>query len=223
MNNLKSQDIVLAAVIDAFNNKKVTPTISARDMGGSAYWEYKDQEGVDQALRELENIYDYDFDVINKITLSDLAEFMGVSKSVIHASLRRLNDVNIISKTPYHLCQYAVHTEVFINLLIHGVPYFFPAKKGSIVRGIRTSTDSPLMEKELKHDDMGFVWPYISNNTGISLSPIHKSVPIVSLKSFHLYCLFGALDSIRVGKPRERAMAEKNVEALLKGQINAEE
>jgi hypothetical protein len=144
-----------------------------------------------------------------------LAKVLKVSTSTVHASIKRMQDVQLLSTSVRTLTGYDIHTQSLRNLIIHGVKYIFPVKPGSVTRGIVTGALGELSSAS----DLPFVWPSpLGHTRGIAIEPLHKSVPYLATQvggSSALYQIFSAIDSIRIGTVRERDYAVRLLEDLL--------
>lgn len=143
----------------------------------------------------------------------DLAKELFMSKSSIHAGLKRAEAAKLInlkiSKQPFR--------RALLEFLIHGVKYAYPPKKGCIMRGIPTAYAAPPLSKQIVADsDLPPVWPYAEGKVkGYQFSPLYQSVPQASLRDQALYELLTLIDAIRDGRARERELAAKELTARI--------
>jgi len=148
-------------------------------------------------------------------SMAALAKVLKVSTSTVHASIKRMQDVQLLNTSMRTLTGYNIQIKSLRNLIIHGVKYFFPVKPGSVTRGIVTGS----LEGLSSASDLPFVWPSpLGHTRGIAIEPLHKSVPYLATQvggSAALYQIFSAIDSIRVGTVRERDHAVQLLEDLL--------
>ncbi|MCS5711463.1 helix-turn-helix domain-containing protein [Candidatus Berkiella aquae] len=105
------------------------------------------------------------------------------------------------------------------EFLIYGLKYVFPAELGEYTRGVPTAIGAPfLSEKFVMGDDPIPVWPSAEGEVkGVALEPIHPSVT-KSLQAYpddNFYKLLVLVDTIRVGRARERNMSIEMLEDVL--------
>jgi hypothetical protein len=133
-----------------------------------------------------------------------LSKELGMSASEIHAAVQRSVAANLIEPGTRQPLRKPLE-----EYLIHGVRYAFPAKRGSLARGMPTAhAASPLVE-QIGTDDLPPVWPDPEGTTkGYALEPLYTSVPEAAKKDEQLYELLALVDAIRVGRTRERNLAE---------------
>lgn len=153
---------------------------------------------------------------------NQLAVHLCISVSEVHAGLQRLKKSGLLqhiikqqgAKPLLQLIQPAIE-----EFLLSGVKYVFPAELSEYTRGIPTSYAAPVLEKYFtKGSDPVPVWPYAEGTIkGLAVSPLYSSVP-KSLSKYpdeQFYALLALIDAIRLGRARERNIAEK----LLKEQL----
>ncbi|HET9054289.1 MAG TPA: hypothetical protein VFM90_08960 [Cyclobacteriaceae bacterium] len=147
---------------------------------------------------------------------SAIAEDVKMSQSEVLNAVRRLRSSRLLQSVESKDVPVLDAIEEF---LIHGVKYAFPAKHGSIVRGIPTSyAAEPLSKIILAGNEPIPVWPYPKGrNRGLSLLPLYKTVPEAVQNDPVLYERLALIDAIRSGLTRERKLAE---DALIKSLRN---
>ncbi len=146
-----------------------------------------------------------------KVPYAVMAEELGMSASELHAAVRRLIEARLIEN------EEQVRMAVMRNFLVHGVPYVFPAKPKEVTRGIPTGWAAPVMENEVLGDEqLPPVWPDPEGKTrGVAVKPLYPSVPLAIKNDPRLYSLLALVDVLRLGRARERAIAERKLEELL--------
>lgn len=149
-----------------------------------------------------------------------LSKELVISLSEINACIKRLIVAGLLRKEKKsQLIPILAAAEEFI---ISGLKYTFPAQLGEYTRGIPTAVSAPLFKGKIAlGNDPIPVWPYaFGENKGVALSPLHPSVP-QSLREHPdeaFYDLLVLVDTIRIGRARERNIAIK----LLKERLNNE-
>jgi DNA-binding Lrp family transcriptional regulator len=137
-----------------------------------------------------------------------LAESLGMSASETHAAIRRLQEARLLDPDTK-----ALRRDLFMNFLIHGVPYAFPAHPAEITRGMPTAWAAPVLKSKLAvNDNTPPVWPDPEGNTrGAAVTPLYSSVPFAAATDSKLYDLLALVDCLRIGRARERAEAIKEL------------
>ena len=149
---------------------------------------------------------------------ADLALQLGMSASEVHASVRRLIESRLLDPDSKH-----VRREALRNYLVHGVPYAFPASPKEITRGMPTAWAAPAMAQKIgSADQIAPVWPDPEGTVqGAAVEPLYASVPGAARRDPELYALLALVDALRIGRARERNMAEKEIGERLKSHVPA--
>ncbi len=139
---------------------------------------------------------------------ADLASDLGMSASEVHAAVRRLGEARLLDPESQ-----AVRREALRSFLIHGVPYAFPARMREVTRGLPTAWAAPaLAGKFSAGEQIPPVWPDPDGQVqGVAVKPLYSSVPHAARRDPALYDLLALVDALRLGRARERAMAEKEL------------
>lgn len=136
----------------------------------------------------------------------DLSVSLFISPSEISESLNRSMIARLIAPD-----KRTVFKSAFIKFIEHGLAFVFPAEPGVIVRGIPTAHSAPILKEYIAGSET-FVWPLPSGNAkGQAIQPLYPKQALAALEDDKLYDMLALVDSIRVGKVRER---EKAVELL---------
>lgn len=132
-----------------------------------------------------------------------LAAAIGTSSSGITETFKRCRTSQLIDGKKDRVNVLALE-----ELLVHGIRYVFPAEIGRIVRGIPTYISaSPIKEQVVTGKDV-YVWPCSTGTTrGQKISPLYPSVPQAVLNNEDLYRLLVIVDTLRLGRVREREIA----------------
>ncbi|MGK7393296.1 MAG: hypothetical protein ACNS62_01945 [Candidatus Cyclobacteriaceae bacterium M3_2C_046] len=94
-----------------------------------------------------------------------------------------------------------------MEFLQYGLRYVFPVQPGPVVRGIPTAHSAPPLDKQINSSEH-YVWPYSKGNIrGQSILPLYPSIPQAALKDEKLYELLALVDTLRVGRAREKELA----------------
>jgi len=140
-------------------------------------------------------------------TYAQLSQELGISASEIHAAVRRSMEAGLInSKAQIPL------RKPLEEYLLHGVRYAFPAKLGSLARGMPTAYAAPPLSSRISSDDLPPVWPDPEGTVrGLALEPLYRTVPRAAKSDPKLYELLALVDAIRVGRARDRKLAEEEL------------
>lgn len=136
-----------------------------------------------------------------------LGQSLGMSASEVHAAVRRLIDARLVDPESKK-----VRREALRNFLVHGVPYAFPASPKGVSRGMPTAWAAPAMSGQVQSDQLPPVWPDPDGQVqGVAVQPLYPSVPGAARRDPALYHLLALVDALRIGRARERSLAEKEI------------
>lgn len=138
-----------------------------------------------------------------------LGSAMGVSASQAHAALRRLAAAGL-----YREGDRSLRVHAFTLFAAHGVSCVFPAQVGESAVGMPTAHAAPPFRDELVYAE-AYVWPCGEGVAGRAVVPLHPGVPRAARQDARLYAALALLDALRVGRVRERRLAEAKLERLL--------
>ena len=107
-----------------------------------------------------------------------------------------------------------VNRTALLEFLGHGLRYAFPAKSGTLSRGVPTAyAAEPLRSALQQGDDPPPVWPYVEGMVrGYTLTPLYKRAALAALADPKLYELLSLADALRGGRVRERKTCHRNAE-----------
>lgn len=142
----------------------------------------------------------------NDLSYAALGESLGMSASEVHAAVRRLIGARLLDPDTKQ-----VRLEAFRKFLVHGVPYAFPVHPKEVTRGMPTAWAAPAMAEAFSaSDQLPPVWPDPNGRVqGAAVEPLYRSVPGAASRDPELYHLLALVDALRIGRARERALAEK--------------
>jgi len=142
--------------------------------------------------------------------LKDLSISLYISNSEISESLERSLYANLINFEKRN-----VNRGNFLDFLIHGMKYVFPARAGILTRGIPTAHSHPFM-KTFISSEHAYVWPSSSGSVmGQAIEPFYPNQIKAIQEDEELYKLLALLDVLRIGKLREISIAEKELKESL--------
>ena len=141
-----------------------------------------------------------------------LGEALGMSASEAHAAVRRLIDARLLDPDTRQVRRTALR-----NFLVHGVPHAFPAHAKELTRGVPTAWAAPIIADKISGaGQVPPVWPDPDGEVqGVSVQPLYASVPRAAQRDPALYELLALVDALRIGRARERALAEQELDRRL--------
>jgi hypothetical protein len=149
-------------------------------------------------------------------TYATLGAALGMSPSQVHRSVQRAITAGLA--TAKSRSEWRALAENLIEFSVHGVRYAFPAELGAIKRGVPTSFGaSPLSAQINSAPGEAPVWPHPDGQVrGPSLSPLYHSAVEAAQSDSRLYELLALLDALRVGRGRERTLAQRMLSERLR-------
>lgn len=132
-----------------------------------------------------------------------LAADLKMSSSTIFAALDRAELSGL-----YHKKTRTVYREAFLEFLIHGFKYVFPAIPGKLAKGIPTAHSANPLAQYINSEKDVYVWKSAYGTIrGQTIEPLYASVPQLAQSDTQLYELLSLIDALRVGKAREKNIA----------------
>jgi len=142
--------------------------------------------------------------------LKDLANSLYISNSEISESLERSAYAGLVDTEKRH-----VHRRNLLDFLLYGMKYVFPTQPGILARGLATAHSHPFFQAFI-YSDQSYVWPSPSGSVlGQAIEPFYANQVKAIQEDDELYKLLALLDVIRVGKIREKIIAEKELNEIL--------
>lgn len=139
-----------------------------------------------------------------------LAMELSIAISSAHRSVRRLQDAGLMTS------DLSPVRSALLEFLVYGVRYVYYVKPGEPTRGIPTAHAAPPLSKLVGGGSDIPVWPHPTGSVrGFAVKPLHKSVPAAALKDATLYELLALVDSMRIGRVRERELAREELQKWL--------
>jgi hypothetical protein len=162
--------------------------------------EQEQEQGVERIRLEAQGDDPY--------SVRNLEASLGISKTEVNESIKRSLASGIASKDR-ELGRPRPSRRNLFNFIVHGLKFIFPAKPGSMQRGIPTAFAAPMLEGLLvSAGNYIYVWPHPSaHEMGQSVEPLFKSVPEAVQKDVRLYEYLALCDAIRLGNQREVGLA----------------
>lgn len=136
---------------------------------------------------------------------ADLGRALGLSASQAHDAVRRAIRAGLLAADAR-----SVRADALLEFVVHGVKYAFPPQRGPVTRGVPTAHSAPPLRSQLQSSGEELVWPDPQGEArGESLEPLYKTAPRAARGNPALYELLALTDALRVGRARERALAEE--------------
>ncbi len=140
----------------------------------------------------------------------NLSNALFITVSEVSNSLQRSNQAGLIN-----LDTRKIHRQSFVEFLIHGLRYVFPANPGAMVTGIATAHSYPFYNNVFSAE-MAYAWPYEEGNIrGLQIEPLYSNAPKAALQDEVLYKLFASIDILRVGRVREVTLASEELKKII--------
>jgi len=146
-----------------------------------------------------------------------LEALLGISKTEISGSIKRSLSSGLANKDR-QTGRPNPNRRNLHGFLLNGLKFVFPAKLGTMTRGIPTAFAAPMLKNMLiSGGEHIHVWPSArGSNMGLSVEPLFKSVPDAVEQDDRLYEYLALVDAIRLGNQREAGLAgERLSEKLL--------
>jgi len=149
---------------------------------------------------------------------AELGHELRMSASEVHAAVRRLGEARLVDPETRE-----IRREALRNFLIHGVPHAFPASPKEVTRGMPTAWAAPVLSDKISaSEQIPPVWPDPDGNVqGAAVQPLYGSVPGAARRDPALYDLLALVDALRIGRARERNLAEKEITQRLNVHVAA--
>jgi len=149
-------------------------------------------------------------------TIAKIAVSIGLSPSETHSALKRCELADLYS--PVTRKPIVKNLEEFI---IYGLRYVFPAEEGPRDRGIPTAHSAlPLSNLIVDNNNEQYVWPDANGKErGVTVSPLYPSVSEAVSNDKKLYKMLALIDALRLGKTRERKMAQNELQKVFEKYI----
>jgi len=138
---------------------------------------------------------------------NQIAASLGMSASSVCESLKRSRLAQLVDDKKKRVNVLALQ-----EFLLHGIRYVFPAVPGRVMRGIATYVSASPIKEQVVAGKEQFVWPCVQGDTrGQKIEPLFPSVPVAVSRDEELYQLLVIVDTLRLGRVREREIAEKEL------------
>jgi len=138
--------------------------------------------------------------------MKDLSYELSISASEVSESINRSVIAGLISFNKKNLMKLNL-----LDFLNHGLSYVYPEQPGALVRGVATAHSAAPLNKIIISEEP-YVWPSGNGSVrGQAITPLHPKVPEAALKDQNFYELMSLVDTLRVGRAREKEIARKEL------------
>jgi hypothetical protein len=138
-------------------------------------------------------------------SVRELSAKLGISKSALAVSLRRLENLELLKGQPPNRRVNKLATR---NLLEHAARWIAPAKVGDWELGLPTAHSEAYLATKLRGDADPVVLRLAHGPLrGRAISPVHPKAPAAAARDPRLHRLLAIVDALRIGGARERAIA----------------
>ncbi len=136
-------------------------------------------------------------------SFEDLAGELTIGSSSIHRAVHRATDAGLLSTGR------TVNRPALLEFLLHGVRYAFYVKPGALTRGFPTAHAAPPLSQLITPSNDVPVWPDPEGTTrGYKVAPLHEAASKAAKRDPKLYELLALVDALRIGRARERKLAQ---------------
>ena len=131
-----------------------------------------------------------------------IAQDLQIGTGTAHRALASAKEAQLVTAAG------DVIRQNLVEFLVYGARYaFYPIRCGANSRGMPTAASAPGLVEQLT-GGRTVVWPDTSGRVrGEGLEPLYPTVPRVAENNPLFYLVLAALDLLRVGSARERALA----------------
>lgn len=147
-------------------------------------------------------------------TQPGVARALHVSAGEVNHGLKRLAACHLYLPAERRVIRTSLR-----ELLVSGLRYVFPAQLGLIGDGMPTAFSvAPLVKQLRLGDEDRVVWlasGAAATARGRVIEPLYPSVPLAAAEDRKLHELLALVDTLRIGRARERALARTELEKRL--------
>jgi hypothetical protein len=203
---MKGQDLLLLLKLVSLGGRKslagTKPRVSLGIPDDWQGWASSSVASDMDPLSEVARPYDYSVRALEQST--------GISKTEVSLCLRRCIVLGL-ARQDRHTGLIGANAKALFEFIVYAIKYVFPATRGPVVRGIATATGAPVLAGRLMAGgDEVVVWEDANGlSKGHRVDPIYKSVPYAVRRDADLYAMLALVDSIRLGRGRETAVASR--------------
>lgn len=150
----------------------------------------------------------------DKWILADIASSLEISISETSGALERCRICGLIDQK-----KRMVNKQGLREFLIYGLKYVYPAQVGNQTRGIPTAHSAEPVRSRIAESSENLVWPYYKGTRrGNAVTPLYQTVPRIVGHQQALYEWLVLVDTLRLGRVREREIAIEELDKRLNDQ-----
>ena len=154
-----------------------------------------------------------------KMNGKELSESLGISAAEISMAMERNRVAQLVDADKKR-----VNILALKEFLIYGVKYCFPAQLERIVRGMPTAFSASPVNQHIASNGNVVVWrDSFGSVRGQAITPLFSSAVEASKKDSDLYALLAIVDTLRIGKARERQIAIDCLDQYLQNYVGSEQ
>jgi hypothetical protein len=146
-------------------------------------------------------------------SVRQLGQELGLSKSAVAYSLRRLGELHLVVDIDGHR---RINKIALSECLEHAVRWIAPARVGDYELGLPTAHASTVLAAKFAGDEDPVVMPLAHGPVrGRAVTPLHPLAPAAAARDAKLHELLALVDAFRVGRARDRQVAAVELRARL--------
>lgn len=151
--------------------------------------------------------------ISKKPSVRRLAESIQISPGEISKSTQRLVAAKLVIEREG---EYLAEKSGLLDWLCYGVRHAYPVEIIGYGRGMPTAWNCPLVKTDIMPPDPPIVWAVSGGSVeGSMIKPSHASIPFAASNDDLLYEALSLVEAIRMGKPRELAVAREALSILV--------
>ncbi len=136
---------------------------------------------------------------------------LGVSPSSVYRSHERASQAGLIAANR------SPNRAALAEFVIYGVRYVYYVRPGEPTRGMPTAHAAPPLAQHITPSSDVPVWPDPEGATrGYAVAPLHEAALKAAKRDLKLYELLALVDALRIGRARERKLAQEELARRLK-------
>ena len=145
------------------------------------------------------------------LSVRKIAVELNLSASSVSESLKRCRIAQLVDKSKNRVNVLALQ-----EFLIHGIQYVFPIKIGRIGRGVPTYINASPIQEQISQNTDSYVWHYVRGTArGQQIEPLYAGAVEAALNDEELYQLLVIVDTLRMGRAREKEIAIQELQKRL--------
>lgn len=140
-----------------------------------------------------------------------LAESLAISPAEVSVALERNRIAGLVDEEKAR-----VNVMALKDFLVYGIRYSFPVQPAGLVRGMPTASSAGPINQIISSNGEKYVWPDSKGTErGQAIVPLYGNATIAIKEDADLYALLAIVDSLRIGKARERAAAIEELDKYI--------